>query len=66
MGNSRAVAAKHYLQVTEEHFEKACRLPVEAVQNPVHPVQKAVQYPVVTDRKNQVFAAPYDTVQKNN
>ena len=35
IGNSPAVAAKHYLQVTEDHFKKA-------VQNPVHfPVQQA-------------------------
>ena len=30
----RAVAAKRYLQVTDEHFERAAR-PGEAVQNPV-------------------------------
>jgi hypothetical protein len=31
IGNSQAVAAKHYLQVTDEHFEQAA----EAVHNPV-------------------------------
>jgi len=34
IGNSQAVAAKHYLQVTDEHFERAAQ-PAEAVQNPV-------------------------------
>jgi len=34
IGNSQAVAAKHYLQVTNEHFERAAH-PSEAVQNPV-------------------------------
>ncbi len=35
IGNSPAVAAKHYLQVTEDHFKKA-------LQNPMHfPVQQA-------------------------
>ena len=34
MGNSRPVAMKHYLQVTDEHFERAARS-IEAVQNPV-------------------------------
>ncbi|MCK4341739.1 MAG: hypothetical protein KAY37_08460, partial [Phycisphaerae bacterium] len=34
IGNSQAVAAKHYLQVTDEHFERAAKAP-EAVQNPV-------------------------------
>ena len=29
MGNSRAVAAKHYLQVTDEHFSKAVQNPVQ-------------------------------------
>ena len=32
IGNSQAVAAKHYLQVTDEHFLQASK---EAVQNPV-------------------------------
>ena len=29
MGNSPAVAAKHYLQVTDEHFAKAVHFPVQ-------------------------------------
>jgi len=29
IGNSPAVAAKHYLQVTDEHFEKAVHFPVQ-------------------------------------
>ena len=29
IGNSRAVAAKHYLQVTDEHFSKAVQNPVQ-------------------------------------
>jgi len=35
IGNTRAVAAKHYLQVTDEHFEQAAATPEKAVQNPV-------------------------------
>jgi len=39
IGNSQPVAAKHYLQVTDEHFAKA-------LQNPVHfPVQYAAARP---------------------
>jgi integrase len=34
IGNSQAVAAKHYLQVTDEHFEQAAK----AVQNPVQQI----------------------------
>lgn len=31
IGNSRAVAAKHYLQVTDEHFRKATQNPTQTV-----------------------------------
>ncbi len=34
IGNSLAVAAKHYLQITEEHFTKAANEPSEALQQP--------------------------------
>ncbi len=44
IGNSPAVAAKHYLQVTDDHFERAAQ-PGEAVQNPVQqsPVRSRVE-----------------------
>jgi len=56
LGNSQAVAAKHYLQVTDEHFERA------AVANPV---QNPVQNPAATSRtasqgSNETHAKPYD------
>jgi integrase len=35
IGNSQPVAAKHYLQVTSEHFERAASIPEKALQNPV-------------------------------
>ncbi len=31
LGNSQAIAAKHYLQVTVAHFEKATRFPTRAL-----------------------------------
>ena len=34
IGNSQPVAAKHYLHVADEHFERAAEA-IEAVQNPV-------------------------------
>ena len=34
IGNSRVVARKHYLQVTEEHFEQAAISGTQAAQNP--------------------------------
>ena len=43
LGNSQLVAMKHYLQVTDEHFERASRIDAEAVQNPV-------QQPTVSPR----------------
>ena len=30
IGNSQKVAAKHYLQVTEEHFRKAAQIPAQS------------------------------------
>ncbi len=38
LGHSQAIATRHYLQVTEEHFERAA-------QNAAHLAQKAAQYP---------------------
>jgi integrase len=35
IGNSQPVAMKHYLQITDEHFERATTAVPEAVQNPV-------------------------------
>src|SRR5215831_4638700 len=35
IGNSQPVALKHYLQVTDDHFERAISASAEAVQNPV-------------------------------
>ena len=42
MGNSEAVARRHYLQVTDDHFNKAVTGAFEAVQNPVQ--QPSAEY----------------------
>jgi integrase len=34
IGNSKAIAAKHYLQIRDEDFERAARTPTGAAQNP--------------------------------
>jgi hypothetical protein len=34
IGNSQAVAAKHYLQVTDDHFSKAVQNPVQQAAEP--------------------------------
>ncbi len=55
IGNSQPVAAKHYLQLTDEHFERAAASTPEALQNPVQ--QVAVEpcegsQPILTEPKN--------------
>ncbi len=42
IGNSQAVAAKHYLQVTDEHFLQASK---QAVQNPVQQLHETPCHP---------------------
>jgi len=34
IGNSKAIAAKHYLQIRDEDFDRAARIPTKAAQNP--------------------------------
>ncbi len=45
IGNSPQVAAKHYLQTTEDHFSKAVQNPVQHVSasNRMHPQEAKVQ-----------------------
>ena len=59
IGNTQAVAAKHYLQVTEEHFQQAVAADpgiAEAVQNPV-------QQPVRTP--SQGDATPHEIAENS-
>ena len=46
LGNSPRVAMKHYLQITDAHFEEACK-PVDA---PASAVQNPVQYAAASGR----------------
>lgn len=41
LGNSRAVALEHYLQVTEEHWSRAAQIPAQYLPEPGLPEQKA-------------------------
>jgi integrase len=43
IGNSKAVARKHYLQVTEEHFERAAGIVASDNDGPENDVQNATQ-----------------------
>lgn len=67
IGNSKAVAREHYLQVTQEHFERAAGLldgTAEAAQNPTHqmhaelctashPVSESAEFDVKRDPARQ-------------
>ncbi len=55
LGNSQAIAAKHYLQVTDAHFEKATRIPTRAPAEMVENVAKAVIRPLRENEKAPAF-----------
>jgi hypothetical protein len=47
MGNSATIAAKHYLQVTDEHFERAAKSGAQDAQKADSALQNRVQQPAV-------------------
>ncbi len=51
LGNSQAVAARHYLQVTDEHFQRAAGVVQNAVQHPAERSRTALN-PVSTSTAN--------------
>ena len=54
IGNSKAVAAEHYLQVTDAHFAKAIQGGYNPQQNPQHEVQQKSQQQVQASTRSQV------------
>ena len=63
IGNTEAVASKHYLQVTEDHFAKALQ---NALQHPAVLPRTRSQATLPAHEKNQVlqgFAAGCEVVQ---
>ena len=56
IGNSAAVAAKHYLQVTDEHFEQGAMVPKSAAQNPAQ--QKPETQEMNRNRSQQEMTNP--------
>ncbi len=50
LGNSQAIAAKHYLQVTDSHFEEATRFPTRAL---TEIEEKAEKRMIVPARENE-------------
>jgi len=59
IGNSPAVAGKHYLQVTDEHFRRAA----EAVQNPVQQAHASARTVSHDTRPNPVHGAENGDLQ---
>ena len=57
IGNSKAVATEHYLQVTDAHFARAIRAGEQAQQNPQHEVQQNAQQQGQASRRNEVNGA---------
>ncbi len=54
IGNSQPIAAKHYLQVTDDHFSQAAGVPTSTLDGrptqPVQALQNALQHPAATAR----------------
>ena len=68
IGNSAVIAAKHYLQVTDDHFESAAEAQQEAQMQDRAQVGTASQAQKKTPRGNGVMrnnATPYVSVQAN-
>jgi integrase len=63
IGNSQAVAAKHYLQVTDEHFRAAVEGPKGAAQNPAQQAQESGRKPSQQKQENPGFSGVCDGVQ---
>ncbi|MBN2023296.1 MAG: site-specific integrase, partial [Pirellulales bacterium] len=68
IGNSQAVAAKHYLQVTDEHFAHATRNPTpnrarKAVRNPVQQAHETSCRAKKPETRNPCFSEVFDGVQ---
>jgi hypothetical protein len=59
IGNSQPVAAKHYLQLTDEHFERAL-LSGEATQNPTHAAHVGVGNASSKKGEAPVFPKEYE------
>ncbi len=53
MGNSRSVAQRHYLQVTDHHFEKATKSAAEALHYPVQTMHNKSKQGVESQPENE-------------
>jgi len=60
IGNSAAIAAKHYLQVTDEHYQQAAQ---KAAHNPAQSGAVTARKGEKHKIKNPVFSEEYDTLR---
>ncbi|MBU0617205.1 MAG: site-specific integrase [Planctomycetes bacterium] len=65
MGNSRPIAAKHYLQVTDEHYERAVNGDGEALQNAVQHARAPERTAANTSGGNRGYQTANADVRKD-
>ena len=58
LGNSQLIAAKHYLQVTDEHFDKATRIPTRAGAEMSDETRNGIIRPLRDHEKAPEFPGP--------
>ena len=63
IGNSAAVTAKHYLQLTDEHFQQALRGPERAAQNPAQQASESARKAMQQKTTNPGFAGVCETLR---
>jgi len=63
IGNSQAVAAKHYLQVTDEHYRQAAAAPKCAAQNPAQQAQETARKASQRKQENPGIAGVCEGLQ---
>ena len=64
LGNTPAVAARHYLQTTDQHFQRAIGKPDEKAQRKAQQSEAELRGPASHDEKpDPVFAGEYQPVR---
>ena len=63
IGNSEPVAAKHYLQLTDEHFEKGIRGGHEAAQNPAQYAHESGRKTWKPNPEHPAFSEKHDPLR---
>ena len=63
IGNTAAVAAKHYLQTTDEHYRQALEAPASAARNPAQQLQETAGKTLQQEKKNPGISGVCEGVQ---